>query len=144
PTAAYPNVSIVLTKLSGLIPLYQLRYLSITNMAFTHVRELERFTALSSLFIYENKIDYLEWVEKMIHLEELYAQNNKIKDLTPLTGLTNIKTLNIVKNHLSNLNGLTVAHSDKLNQFFVQPNEHLPDREIIRFQNEVGILCRKG
>lgn len=144
PTAAHPNTSIALTNMSGLIPLYQLRYLSFTNMHITHVRELARFTELRSLFIYENRIESLEGVEKMIHMEEIYAQNNKIKDLKPLAGLTKLKTLNLVKNQITKLDGLTEAHSDHLNRFFIQPNENLPDREIIKFQNQAGILCRQG
>lgn len=144
PTAAHPNVSVALTNMSGLIPLYQLRYLSITNMQITHVRELARFTELRSLFIYENQITSLEGVEKMIHLEELYAQSNKIEDLKPLAGLTKLKTLYLVRNQIAKLDGLSTAHAENLNRFHIQPNELLPDREIIKFQNQIGVLCRQG
>lgn len=144
PTAPYPNVSIALTNMSGLIPLYQLRYLSFTNMHITHVRELERFTELRSLFIQDNRIESLEGIEKMIHLEELYAQGNQIKKLKPLKNLTKLKTLYLVRNQLTTLEGLTDAHADHLKRFYVQPNDQLPDREIIKFQNQVGILCRQG
>lgn len=144
PTAPYPNVSIALTNMSGLIPLYQLKYLSFTNMHITHIKELERFTELRSLFIHENRITSLEGIERIIHLEELYAQGNNIKDIKPLSKLTKLKTLYLVRNEITSLDGLTVAHSEHLNQFYIQPNTKLPDREIINFQNQVGIICRKG
>lgn len=144
PLAIQPNVSIVLTNLSGLIPLYHLTYLSVTNMRFPHIRELARFTRMRNLFLYDNRIESLEGIENMPHLEELYVQNNRIKDLSPIKGLTNLNTLYASRNLIKTLNGLTTKHAAKMKRCYVLPNEDLPDKEIIRVQNRLGILCRQG
>lgn len=144
PMAIKPNVTTPLTNLSGLIPLYHLTYLSITNMHFTSVRELSRFTKMKHLFLYENRIESLVGIERMVDLVDLYVQNNQLTDLSPIRNLTNIQTLYVSKNKLRKINGLTEKHGDKMKRFYVQPNDELPDREIIRTQNEVGIICRMG
>jgi hypothetical protein len=144
PMAVRPNVTMPLTNLSGLIPLYHLKYLSITNMHFTSLRELQRHTQLEHLFIYENRLTSLEGIEKMKNLQELYAQGNQLTDLSPIKNLTNLTTLYVSNNRLTKINGLTEKHADKMKRFYVLPNDDLPDREIIRTQNTIGILCRKG
>ncbi|MCB0634350.1 MAG: leucine-rich repeat domain-containing protein [Saprospiraceae bacterium] len=144
PLAIKPNITTPLTNLSGLIPLYHLTYLSITNMHFTSVRELSRFTKMKHLFLYENRIESLTGIDQMVDLVDLYVQNNCITDLSPLRNLTNIQTLYVSKNKLQKINGLTEKHADKMKRFYVQPNDELPDREIIRTQNELGIICRMG
>ena len=144
PMAINPNVSTPLTNLSGLIPLYHLTYLSFTNMAITGVQELKRFTKLKHLFLYENRLQSLKGIEGMRDLEELYVQNNALDSLKPIKHLTKIKTLYATGNQLSRIDGLTQKHSSSMKKFYVQPNDQLPDREIIRVQNELGILCRKG
>ncbi|GJM36510.1 MAG: hypothetical protein DHS20C18_55110 [Saprospiraceae bacterium] len=144
PLAHHPNVTTPLTNLSGLIPLYHLNYLSITNMLFTSVKELAPFTKLKYLFIYDNQIKSLEGIEKMTELEELYVQNNHLTDLSQIKNLVKIKTLYVTGNKLTKINGLTKKHADNIKKFYVQPNENLPDKEIIRVQNELGIICRQG
>jgi hypothetical protein len=144
PLAIKPNITTPLTNLSGLIPLYHLTYLSITNMHFTSVRELSRFTKMKHLFLYDNRIESLSGIEHMVDLVDLYVQNNQLTDLSPLRNLTKIQTLYVSKNKLRKINGLTEKHSDNLKRFYVQPNDDLPDREIIRTQNELGIICRMG
>ncbi len=144
PMAINPNITTPLTNLSGLIPLYHLTYLSITNMYLTSVKELAPFTKMKHLFIYENRIKSLEGIEKMTGLENLYVQGNELTDLTPIKKLTNIETLYVTNNKFTKIEGLTEKHGDKMKKFYVQPNDNLPDREILRIQNELGIICRTG
>ena len=144
PFAVKPNVTSPLTNLSGLIPLYHLKYLSITNMHFTSLKELRRHTQLEHLFVYENRLTSLEGIENMTNLVTLYAQGNQIGDLSPIKNLTNLHTFYISNNRLTKINGLTEKHGDKMRKFYVLPNEDLPDREIIRTQNQIGIICRTG
>lgn len=144
PMAIHPNITTPLTNLSGLIPLYHLTYLSITNMHFSSVRELSRFTKMRHLFLYENRIESLVGIEQMTDLVDLYIQGNQITDLSPIKNLTNITTLYANNNKLTKLDGLTTKHGDKMKRFYIQPNHDLPDREILRIQNEVGIICRMG
>lgn len=144
PGAAYPNLTTALTNLSGLIPLYHLRYLSCTDMAITGVTELARHTQLRHLFLQDNRLTSLAGIEGAVHLESLYVQNNRLTSLSPVAGLTNLTTLYASGNRLRSLDGLTAAHGDRLRHCHVMPNAHLPQREIIRIQNEAGILCRTG
>lgn len=144
PGAHNPNVSTPLTNLSGLVPLYHLTNLTVSHMQITSLRELKRHTRLQDLFVYNNQLTSLTGIEGATELTGLYAQGNKLTDLSPLAGLKKLKTVYVSGNNLKSLAGLTPEHGDTLNRFYVLPNENLPDREILRFQNEIGIICRTG
>lgn len=143
PLAVNPNTSIILTNLSGLIPLYNLTYLSISNMKITNLLELKRHTKLEYLFVYDNKLTSLSGIEGMQNLKELYFQNNEISDLSPIKGLTKLETIYATDNTFDKINGITTQH-ENIKNFYVMPNPNLRDREVIRVQNEIGILCKKG
>lgn len=142
PLAAHPNVSTPLTNLSGLVPLYHLTYLSISNMHLTSLEALRPFTRMRHLFVYENRLTSLRGIENMLDLQELFAQNNKIGDILPITRLTKIKTLYINGNQIKDAKGLTESHGKTMQRLFLLPNENISQREIIRIQNEIGLLCR--
>lgn len=144
PLAAHPNMSTTLTNLSGLIPLYHLTYLSISNMTFTSLEPLQRFTKMKHLFIYENKLTSLRGIENMLELEDLYAHSNAIEDILPITRLTKLKTLYVNNNKLKHAQGLTESHGKTMKDLFILPNDDLPQREVIRIQNEIGLICRKA
>ena len=144
PGAINPNVSISVTNLSGLIPLYHLRYLSLTNMNIQGVRELTRFTKLQHLFLYENKLTSLEGIEGMTELENLYVQHNQLTSLKPIKKLTNLKVIYASNNNFSKIDGLTKKHANNLKKFYIQPNKDISDKEIIKCQNKFGIICRQG
>lgn len=144
PLAAHPNMTTTLTNLSGLIPLYHLTYLSISNMQITSLEPLQRFTRMKHLFVYENKLTSLRGIENMPGLEELYAQSNEIEDLLPITRLTNLKTLYVNRNKLKSGNGLTESHGNTMKNLFILPNDDMPQREVIRIQNEIGLICRQA
>ena len=144
PLAYKPNMTTMVTNLSGLIPLYHLTYLSLTNTHITSLKELRHHTKLQHLFVYENKLTSLEGIEGMKDLKNLYFQHNQITDLTPLKKLKNLDTIYACNNKLTKINGLTEKNTKKLKKFYIMPNNDLPDREIIKFQNTVGIICRKG
>lgn len=144
PTAYSPNVSVALTNLSGVEALHHLRFLSVTNMQLKSVRELAPLTQLRNLFLYDNQIESLEGIEQLTELEELYFQNNLVADLRPIQTLTKLRVIYASNNRFKKLEGLTEAHADHLQRFYIQPNQDLPDREAIRLQNELGILARMG
>lgn len=144
PLAAHPNMTTVLTNLNGLVPLYHLTYLSISNTRITSLEPLRRFTNMRHLFVYENKLTSLRGIENMLNLESLYAQNNQIEDILPITRLTKIRTLYVNGNKLKNANGLTETHGNTMKELFILPNEELSQREVIRIQNEIGLICRKA
>ncbi len=144
PMAMNPNISHPLKNLSGLIPLYQLRYLSLTDMEIASIKELQRFTKMEHLFMYNNKIQSLEGIEGMKNLKDLYVQNNEITDIRPIRDLTNLETIYVSGNKLTSLKGLRSKHAKRLKKFYVMPNDHLPDKAIIDTQNKKGIICRTG
>lgn len=143
PLAVSPNMTVELTNLSGLIPLYQLYYLSISDTKITSLQELRRHTKIEYLFVYNNKLTSLEGIEGMKGLKELYAQHNQLTDLSPVKNLTQLETLYVSNNKLTKINGISKKHKH-MKRFHVLPNNNLPDREVINFQNKEGILCKVG
>lgn len=144
PFATNPNITNPLTNLSGLIPLYHLKYLSFSHMKIKGLTELKRHTQLEHLFIYDNELTSLDGIEGMLNLKELYFQNNYVTSLLPITRLTNLKTIYASYNKINSVNGLSEKHGDNLRKFYILPNEELPDREILKTQNQIGIICRTG
>jgi len=144
PFAHNPNMQTVLTNLSGLVPLYHLHYLSITNMNLKDLSELKRHTNLEHLFVYENKLEALNGIENMKKLKDLYFQNNQISSLKPLKKLTKLETIYASGNKIASFDGITEKHADNVRNFYGIPNEEIKDRDIIKFQNTVGIICKKG
>lgn len=144
PLAARSNLSVELTNLSGLIPLYHLHYLSISHTKISSLQELTRHTKIEHLFVYDNQITSLKGIEGMRNLKDLYVQNNLLESLKPLKKLTKLETLYCSGNQLKKINGLTEKHSNNMKRLHIMPNEHLKDRDIIKFQNKVGIICKNG
>lgn len=144
PLAANPNMSTVLTNLSGLVPLYHLYYLSISNTAITGLAELQRHTKIEHLFVYDNKLESLKGIENMRNLKDLYFQNNQITSLKPLKKLTKLETIYASNNKIIDFKGITEKHGDNVQNFYGIPNDGIRDRDIIKFQNSVGIICKKG
>jgi len=144
PTAFDPVTEIELTNLSGIEALKNLTYLSITNMQLTNLETLSQHTQMEYLYVYENQLTSLKGIENMLNLKELYCQNNQITDLSPLQNLTQLETVYATNNALTSLSGIILEHEEKLRNFRVLPNEKLGHREVIRVQNEFGILVQKG
>ena len=143
PLATNPNVQKMPTNLSGLTGLKKIEILCFSHGKITAVKELTHLTSLRSLFILNNQIESLQGVQNLLHLKDLYCQYNKITSLEPLTRLTNLETLYVHNNKLKDLKGITALHSDKLQNFYVSPNKDLHQRELIRMQNECGIICKR-
>jgi Leucine-rich repeat (LRR) protein len=144
PTAPYPNMSFELEDMTGLIGLPNTEVVVVTFHKLTQIREVAFFQNLRSLFVYNNQITSLEGVEGLIDLKELYLNVNQIDSLMPLAGLTNLQTLYCNYNLLSNLDGISEQHVDKLENFYCLPNPNLKDAVAMRFEREVGIRCKKG
>ena len=136
PLASAPNLSNSLTNLTGLSELTHLTYLSFTHSKIKKLEEIKNLVKLQSLFVYNNNLCSLSGIEKMIDLKELYCLQNQITSIQPVKNLINLHTFYINDNRISNLDGITERHSDRLRNFYVEPNENLPHREIIRVQNE--------
>lgn len=144
PTAYSPNLSQIPSDLSAIAGLEHLTYLSFTDSALTSLREISGLIQMEKLFVYNNELTSLEGIERMSGLDELACHNNRITSLEPVRHLTQLETLYVVNNRLTSLSGITIDHEDRLRNFYVQPNDELRHREIIRVQNECGILCKKG
>lgn len=144
PTAAYPNMKTVLKDLSGLAKLQNLEILVVINHNIKAINELADLRNLKSLFIFENKIESLNGIENLENLSELYIHSNKVKSLKPLEKLINLEKIYCSSNQIDSFEGITEAHSYKLKNFYILPNEHLTDRDIIKFENTCFIKCLKG
>ena len=144
PGAYSPNLTQIPDNLSAIAGLPHLTYLSFTDSKLSSLKEIRHLVKLQSLFVYNNELTSLDGVENMVNLVSLYVQHNKIENLEPVRRLTRLKTLYVSNNQLTSLNGITEAHEQHLRKFHVLPNDTLRHREIIRVQNEFGILCQKG
>ena len=144
PRAPYPNLRVELPNLAGLEGLKNLEILVVTHHQISDLRGLEQLTRLKSLFLFNNRITHLRGVEKMPHLEELYFQSNEVSSLEPLRGLTKLKKVYCSNNALTSFEGITPAHARSLTAFYCFPNEAIPQKEILRMENRIGIRCMKG
>jgi len=142
PGAPYPNMSFELPDLSGVIALQNLEIFVFTHHAVSSIKELDALTQLKSLFLFNNKIKSLEGIEGLAGLKQLYVQHNEIESILPVKSLTNLEELYINDNQFSSLEGLTEAHSEKLEKFFCKPNDRLKQKEILFTERELGIRCR--
>jgi len=142
PTAPFPNMPFELTNLSGIQHLANLSIVIITHHQISNLDVLRNLPQLKSLFLFNNSITSLEGIESLTLLEQLYVQCNKIASLQPIEHLVNLKELYINDNCIDSLEGLTEKHSEKLRMFMCLPNEQLKQKEIIRVERELGIICR--
>jgi len=143
PTAPFPNMQFELTNLSGLRYLSNLSIVIITHHKIENIEVLSHLTNLRSLFLFNNNIKSLHGIEELTQLEQLYVQCNQIISIKPIEKLINLKELYINDNRIETLDGLTEKHSDKLTMFICRPNEQLKQKEIIRAEQELGIICRR-
>ena len=144
PMAANPNMTTKLTNLSGLIPLYHLFYLSLSDCDITSLEGLKQHTKIEHLFLYNNKITSLKGIEGMTKLKDLYVQNNELTDIETVRNLTNLETFYCSGNQLTSLKGMTKKHAAKRIKLYALPNDNLKDKNILKIENKLGIKCRKG
>lgn len=144
PTAMYPNMQIELEDMSGISQLQNLKILVVVNHNITSLKGIEELKNLESLFVFENKISDISSVSCLPNLKEFYFQSNLVTSLKDLSHNYNLKTIYCSRNRLESLEGITEQHADQLTNFICLPNEFIKDREIIQFENRVGIRCNKG
>jgi Leucine-rich repeat (LRR) protein len=142
PAAPFPNLQFELTNLSGLEYLSNLSIVITTHHKIENIEVLGNLINLKSLFLFNNNIKSLHGIETLTQLEQLYVQGNQISSIKPIEQLINLKELYISDNCIETLDGLTEEHSDKLTTFVCRPNKQLKQKEIIRAERELGIICR--
>ena len=144
PTAMYPNMSFELEDLSGIAALKKASILVVVHHKLQSFEEIAHWRQLESLFLYNNQISDLQPAEKMTKLKEFYLQNNLVKSLKPLKKITDLHTLYCNYNQLESLEGIVEKHSDNMKQFVCLPNDNIRDRDVMKFEREMGIRCMKG
>ncbi|OIN55994.1 leucine-rich repeat domain-containing protein [Arsenicibacter rosenii] len=144
PRAMYPNMNFELTDCSGLAGLTNLDILVVINHRVESIAELSTLTDLKGLFVNNNALTSLAGIESMSQLEQLYAHINKLQSLTPVRKLTRLRELYVSFNALNSLEGLTSSHTKQLKRLVCLPNDELPDREVIRVEQRLGIRCQRG
>lgn len=144
PTAMYPNMQTELDDMSGISQLNNLKILVVVNHNVKSLKGIEGLQNLESLFVFENKISDISSVSSLPNLKEFYFQSNLVTSLKDLSQNLNLRTIYCSRNKLENLEGISEQHADQLTNFICLPNELLKDRDIIQFENKVGIRCNKG
>jgi len=143
PSAPFPNCPIELTNLSGIAGLKNLACIIITHHKIETVEILSKLPGIKSLFLFNNSITSLNGIESIVGLEQLYVQCNQINSIKPIEHLLQLKEFYIHDNCIDSLEGLTESHSDQLTRFVCRPNNLLKQKEIIRAEQELGIICRQ-
>jgi len=144
PSAQYPNMSIELDDLDGIGEFPQLDIFVFIHHRINAVAPLAKLPQLKSLFLFDNRIDALHGVEAVTGLREFYFQNNMVESLRPLEGLTSLHTVYCSNNRLRSLDGIGKQHAGTLQNFTCLPNASLPQAEVARVEQALGITCRKG
>ena len=142
PLAPYPNMSFELEDISGILALENLEILVLTHHRLENISDILQLARLKSLFLNNNKITSLHGIEGLTDLRQLYVQHNRIPSLLPVAGLIKLEELYVHDNLLDSLQGITEAHSEKLERLFCKPNVGLKQKELIRIEREFGIRCR--
>jgi Leucine-rich repeat (LRR) protein len=142
PAAPFSNLPFELTNLSGIQDLPNLTIIIITHHKIENIEMVRNLSHIKSLFLFNNSITSLEGIEALVELEQLYVQYNQIASIKPIEQLTNLREVYIHDNCIASLDGLTENHSDKLQTFVCRPNELLKQKEIIRAERDLGIICR--
>ncbi len=145
PGAHHPNMSFELTNLSGLSQLTDTELISATNHKIESVKEIASLKKLKHLFLNENLLEDLTGIEGMKDLESLYVNKNKLRSILIVKDLTNLQAFYCNDNpELNSFDGITEKHSNKLKQFVCLPNDAVPQKEIIRVENKIGVRCIRG
>lgn len=118
----------------------------VLHRAFGQIDEipLAALHQLESLFVFDNQIKSLMGIENLKNLKQLYFQNNEISSLEPLKNLTELTEIYACRNKLVKLDGIGSKHARTLKMFRILPNDDLPQKEIIRMENKIGIRCLQG
>ena len=144
PRALYPNLSFELEDLSGLAELTHLKIAVVAHHRIRSVEPLAALDQLESLFVFDNQLKSLVGLENLKNLKQLYFQSNQITSLEPLKGLSGLTEIYACRNKLTKLDGIGSQHADTLKLFRILPNDELPQKEIIRMENKIGIRCLQG
>lgn len=142
PRAPYPNMDFELGDISGIREITNIEILVLNHHQIKDLNGIENLNNLKSLFIIDNQIQNLEPLQNCTNLEELYLQNNEVISLEPLASLHKLHTIYACDNKIEKLSGIHKNHA-RLKNFIVRPNEHLPYSEILKFELETGIECKK-
>jgi len=144
PTAPYPNMTFELTNTSGLKQLDKVETLVVIFHLIQELGDLSHMKGLTGLFANNCQLQSLRGIENLSNLNLLYISSNEIKDIKPIKTLTKLSDFQFPYNKITSLEGITNKHVAKMKNFVCLPNEDLPDRDIIRVENRLGIRCKRG
>lgn len=142
PGGMNPSFNGSLINLEGLRRLTQIEYLFVMHCQLESLDGIESLVNLKSLFVQNNNLTEISQIRKMAALGELYISNNFIESIEPVKDMKALHTLHCENNTLTTLEGIKAYHEKTLKILKCQPNDQLPQREVIRVQNTYGILCR--
>ncbi len=144
PRAPYPNMTFELTDTAGLAQLDKVETLVVIFHSIQELGDLSHMEGLTGLFVNNCQLQSLKGIENLSNLNLLYASTNDIKDIKPIKKLTNLSDFQFPYNKISSLEGITNKHTTKMKNFVCLPNDELPDRDIIKVENRLGIRCKRG
>ncbi|AOV08758.1 CotH kinase family protein [Sporosarcina ureilytica] len=103
-------------------PLAELEYLTIVDLSFNQLSELELASEhIEKLDLEANRLVEIEFIKQLPMLKNLNVRANNVVDLTPLTALSHLEKLNIRGNQIRSLEPL--AHMLTLTDLNAQNNQ---------------------
>ncbi|KAF0688537.1 Aste57867_19853 [Aphanomyces stellatus] len=110
----------LLTKLSHLDRLQQLRIASFSDNDITYIDGLTKCTKLEELVLDNNQIMTIENLDTLMHLKVLDLGKNKLTCMKNLDALVNLKQLSLEDNDITSLQGL--SHLVRLMELYIGNN----------------------
>lgn len=144
PEAMFPNLTFEIGDLEAVKDFKNLKTLVAINSGIQSLKPIANLVNLEGLFVLDNQLKTITGVEKMLNLKQFYFQNNQVISIEPLKKLTNLVDVFAFDNAIKSLKGLTENHSRNLTNFRILPNVDLPQKEIIKTENRLGIRCLRG
>ncbi|TNE67506.1 MAG: leucine-rich repeat domain-containing protein [Bacteroidetes bacterium] len=144
PTAMFPNMTIELDDLSGVVDLPNVEILVVVNHNIRSLQEIAHMTFLKSLFVFSNKLKSIEGVENLKNLKNLYFNDNMVNSLLPLAKLTQLENIHCAHNKLQSFEGVGLQHKAALENFYCLPNDNMLSVDIADFERQTRIACKKG
>lgn len=144
PNAPYPNMTFGLTNLSGLAQISKVETLVVIFHPIQQLGDLSHMAGLTGLFVNNCQLQSLKGIEDLEQLKLLYATVNEITDIKPIKKLTHLADFQFAHNKVASLKGITKKHVANMKNFICLPNEGLPDKDIIKVENRLGIRCKRG
>ena len=129
-----------ITDIGGLSNTTLLRSLNLSGNALTEVTGLENTAAkVERLYLSGNRLESVEFAEKMPNLEYLDISDNRVRSIDALYGCKMLKCVDAARNKIEEADGEKLSDMLSYVDFSGNGMKRLANK--LRFNSKLGILC---